>query len=205
MREYIHTVHIYIYMYTYTYIQIYAKLCILFGRLNPENNNYMCISPGGSSVVDYIITPHDVYYKCQAFHVSTSIDMIDACNLAPLIGDKCKPPDHSILHVNCNTIEVFIQESNVNDTFDIESDITEENIYKKRKYRFNNVPDLFMSSDIWKEAMAKLIELFLNCRKQQDDIDMCYETFCYSLTSEMDQYLKYSDSSEKVRKNVHKS
>ncbi len=29
---------------------------------------------------------------------------------------------------------------------------------------------------------------------------MCYETFCYSLTSEMDQYFKYSDSSKKVRK-----
>ncbi len=29
---------------------------------------------------------------------------------------------------------------------------------------------------------------------------MCYETFCYSLTSEMDQYLKYSDSSTNVRK-----
>ncbi len=124
-----------------------------------------------------------------SFQCLNYTDMIDACNFAPLIGDRCKPPDHSILHVNFNTIEVFIQESNVNDTFDIESDITEENIYKKRKYRFNNVPDFFMNSDIWKEGIVQLIELFLNCRKQQDDIDMCYETFCYSLTSEMDQYI----------------
>ncbi len=111
-----------------------AKLCVLNMCLNPENVNYTCISPCGSSVVEYIITPHDVYYKCQAFHVHTTTDMIDACNVAPLIGDRCKPPDHSILHVNCNTIEVFNQESNVNDTFDIKSDITEENIYKKCKY-----------------------------------------------------------------------
>ncbi len=69
-----------------------------------------------------------------------------------------------------------------------------------RLARFNNVPDLFMSSEIWKEGMAQLIELFLNCRKQQDDMDMCCKTFCYSLTSEMDPYLKYSDSSEEVRK-----
>ncbi len=41
-----------------------AKLCVLNGRLNPEHDNYTCISPRGSSVVDYIITPHDVYYKC---------------------------------------------------------------------------------------------------------------------------------------------
>ncbi len=51
--------------------------------------------------------------------------------------------------------------------------ILQKKIYsKKRKYRFNNVPDLFMSSDIWIEGMAQLIELFVNCRKQQDDIDM---------------------------------
>ncbi len=41
----------------------------------------ICVfSPQGSSVVDYIITPH----------VYTTTDMIDACNLAPLIGDRCK-------------------------------------------------------------------------------------------------------------------
>ncbi len=91
-----------------------------------------------------------MYYKCQAFHVYTTTDVIDASNLAPLIGDRCKPPDHSILQVNFNTIEVFNQESNVNDT----SDITEDNVYRKLQYRFNNVPDLFMSSDIWKEGMA---------------------------------------------------
>ncbi len=104
-----------------------AKLCVLNGHLNPENDNYTCISPHGSSVVDYT---HDVFYKYQAFHVYTTTDMIDACNLAPIIGDICKSPDHSILHVNFNTIDVFNQESNVDDTFDIEFDITEENIQK---------------------------------------------------------------------------
>ncbi len=53
---------------------------------------------------------------------------------------------------------------------------------------------------MWKEGMTQLIELFFNCRKQQYDIDMWYETFCYSLTREIDQYLKYSDSSKTVRK-----
>ncbi len=137
-----------------------AKQCVLNGRLNSENDNYTCISLHGSFVVDYIITPHDVYYKFQAFHVYTITDMMVACNLASLIGDRYKPSDHSILHVNFNTIDVFNQESNANATFDIESDITEENVYRKRKYRFNNVLHLFMSSDIWKECMAQLTELF---------------------------------------------
>ncbi len=92
--------------------------------------------------------------------------MIDACNIAHLIGDRCKLPNHSILHLTFNTIEDFNQESNVNDTFYIESDITEENVYRKLKYIFNNVPYLFMSSDTWKEGMAQLIELFLNNKKK---------------------------------------
>ncbi len=67
--------------------------------------------------------------------------MIDACNLALLIGDRCKPPDHSILHINFNILEIFNQEGNLNVKFHIESDIIEENVYRKRKYRCNNVPD----------------------------------------------------------------
>ncbi len=43
-----------------------AKLCVLNGCLNPENDNYTCISTCGSSVVDYIITPHHVYYKLMS-------------------------------------------------------------------------------------------------------------------------------------------
>ncbi len=45
-----------------------AKLCVLNGRLNPEIDNYTCISPrGAASVVDYIITPHDVYVSNLLF------------------------------------------------------------------------------------------------------------------------------------------
>ncbi len=32
------------------------------------------------------------------------------------------------------------------------------------------------------------------------DIYMIYETFCYSLTTEMSQYVKYSDSSKNEQK-----
>ncbi len=63
-----------------------AKLCLLNGRLSPENNNFTCISPKGLSFVDYIIVPHDVLHKCNTFNVFTMTEATDMCNLAPLIG-----------------------------------------------------------------------------------------------------------------------
>ncbi len=32
-----------------------VKMCVLNGRLKPENDNYTCISPRGASFVDYIM------------------------------------------------------------------------------------------------------------------------------------------------------
>ncbi len=77
-----------------------AKLCSLNGRLSPENNNFSCISPKGLSIVDYIIVSHDVFHKCNTLNVYTMTEAADMCNLAPLIGNWCKLPDHSLLHVN---------------------------------------------------------------------------------------------------------
>ncbi len=77
-----------------------AKLCSLNGRLSPENNNFKCISPKGLSIVDYIIVPNNVFHKCNSFNVYTMTETADMCNLAPLIGNQCKLPDHSLLHVN---------------------------------------------------------------------------------------------------------
>ncbi len=36
-----------------------SKMCILNGRLRPENDNFTYLSDKGRSVVDYIVTPHD--------------------------------------------------------------------------------------------------------------------------------------------------
>ncbi len=95
-----------------------TKLCVL--HLNPENDNYTCIStiihvfqqlymyfnnytcispPRSASVVDYIITPHDVYYKCQTFNIYTMTELMDKCNLSPLIGNKCKPTQYCMYNL----------------------------------------------------------------------------------------------------------
>ncbi len=57
-----------------------------------------------------------------------------------------------------------------------------------------------MSSDVWKTGMTELIEMFITCRQLQDQIDSFYVNFCEIITTEMDTFLKYSDSGKKVRK-----
>ncbi len=55
-----------------------------------------------------------------------------------------------------------------------------------------------MSSDSWKNGMIQLIDIFINCIQRQEKLDNAYTRFCNFLTTEMDHYLKYSDSSTEI-------
>ncbi len=80
--------------------------------------------------------------------------------------------------------EVNIQPENLQD----------DNIYKQRKYRFENTPDLFMANDIWKTAMASLIDMSISYRNSQEEIDNLYVNFTQLLSKEMDTYLIYTEA-----------
>jgi hypothetical protein len=67
-----------------------SRLCVLNGRFEPKYDNFTCISTKGKCVVDYIITPHDVFPKLQSFEVVTMNELCDICHLAPLLGTRSK-------------------------------------------------------------------------------------------------------------------
>ncbi len=124
-----------------------AKLCSLNGRLSPENNNFTYISPKGLSIVDYIIVPHNVFHKlCNILNVYTMTEIPDMCNLAPLIGNRCKLPDHSPLHINftlTNYHLILITLSNYQANLHENLDDDNSNEYKSRRYYFNNAPEFY--------------------------------------------------------------
>ncbi len=74
-----------------------------------------------------------------------------------------------------------------------------DNVYYHRRYRFESTPDLFISSDSWKLAMTKLIDMSIAGREQHEEIDNLYMNFCITLSHEMDIYLKYIDSPQQIR------
>lgn len=180
-----------------------AKLCALNGRLCPDNDDYTCISGKGLSVVDYIMVPHDVFEKCRYFKVHTMSDLAETCSIAQYIGCRCRLPDHSILHVKFDVKEAR-DVQHVFENKSMENSVNNNGhrcpVFNKRKYRFENVPNLFLSSESWKYSMNQLIDLFLTCRNNQNEIDNIYTKFCKSLTNEMNNYLRYTDSSKAVRK-----
>ncbi len=44
-----------------------SKMCILNGRICPENDNFTCVRTNGSSVVHYICTFHNNLIDCTFF------------------------------------------------------------------------------------------------------------------------------------------
>ena len=112
-------------------------MCVLNGRLNNDSVNFTCISSKGKSVVDYINTPHDCFNSCDDFKVETVIDLLEQYNIFGMIGDRCKPPDHSLLSVNFAS-SYNISNKNVNDEGDIEGRnmLSEE---RQGHYSFENI------------------------------------------------------------------
>ncbi len=53
-----------------------------------------------------------------------------------------------------------------------------DNIYKQRKYRFQQTPNLFMENECWKSAMYVLIDTSIACIEDQKEINNLYEYFC---------------------------
>ena len=58
-----------------------AKMCILNGRISPENNDYTSKSTKGISVVDYFIEPHSNLSCFENFTVTPCLDIIEKHNL----------------------------------------------------------------------------------------------------------------------------
>ncbi len=46
-----------------------SKMCVINGRVCPENDNFTCVHTTGSSVVDFICTLHDNVENCKYFKV----------------------------------------------------------------------------------------------------------------------------------------
>ncbi len=57
-----------------------------------------------------------------------------------------------------------------------------------------------MNSNIWNEAISKIINIRENVIRSQEQVDKTYSDFCSTLKKEMDQYLKIKDVSKKTRK-----
>ena len=75
-----------------------CKLRMLNGRLG--ENNYTKINGNGSSVMDYVIVPHEQIERYQRFKVHTMWSVINRVNMQGHIRSS----EHSILEVTIQTV-----------------------------------------------------------------------------------------------------
>ena len=71
-----------------------SGMCVMNSRVNPENDNYTCISRRGRSVVDYMIIPRASLDNASKCSVKTVSDLCEEYNLTPPFRNT---PDHSVL------------------------------------------------------------------------------------------------------------
>ena len=175
-----------------------GKLCVLNGRFDSTEDNYTCISHKGNSVVDYIMTPHDCFFKCTDFKVLCSNELVEKYELQGLISTRCKPPDHSLLTCNFQTMHSLLYS---NEHF-AESDLR---VNDRKRHRFNNVPNDFMNNEMWRATVSEMIDMCIETSNQQAEIDVLYDKFCDVICHEMDTYLKYTTAQKKTRKKFKNS
>ena len=163
------------------------KLCVLNGRINPEDDTFTFISSRGKSVVDYFILPHDCLQYCLDVKVKTMSSIINEYNLCSNLSVNCKAPDHFIfcttLNLLCIPSEVKINDHSQN------TDNSELNKRCNKRYNLINIPENLMNSEIWSNGLLKVIESIENSKESQEIIDDLYSVSCETLFSEMDKYL----------------
>ncbi len=134
-----------------------SKCCILNGRLNPENDNFISISVRGKAVVDYIVTSHVDMKTCIGFNVYTPSELIDRGGPESfhLIGDHSRLPDHSVLCLRFQVGEVFNTQNNV--------DCPQQVKRQSRKY-----PVDFLSSEMCRRVLLEVIDQLQIAQENQE-------------------------------------
>ncbi len=172
------------------------RFCVLNGRF--ENDNFTCISERGSSVVDYVAVPYNSLDSCVDFRVIPALEAIDVSNAQRLIGEKSRPPDHSLLICKFN-VSGFKEISS-------QSDAPREYLGRKRRYNLQFIPDDFCNNDVFRTGLLEAIDNLQALRISQESVDVAYKEFCDSLLAEMDKYLEYDYVNYHVKKRlrIHK-
>jgi hypothetical protein len=168
-----------------------SKMCVLNGRVQPENDNFTCVSARGSSVVDYVIVPHRSLKYCTQFHVRLANDVIEECHLTNLLGTRCKVPDHSFLQLSLN----------LGTRINLSDEPPDSNCHLQRK-KFNRkkIPQDFMSNAEDRRLLLNLIENIEMCREQQTAVDEVYKRLTETLIGKMKEVDPAFDCPIKTRR-----
>ncbi|CAC5360994.1 unnamed protein product [Mytilus coruscus] len=170
-----------------------AKFCVLNGRF-AEYDNFTSISRKGKAVVDYFCVPHDSLSNYDNFKVLPIQNIVDIHKLQPLIGERSKLPDHSVIICHLKlTVTDLIDEAQPIDP-----------LFNRSRYRLDRIPGDFMSSELRRLAIVNIIDQIERIRETQENIDMIYSDLCNVIVAEMDEKIPKAISSASKKRFRHK-
>ncbi len=174
-----------------------SRMCVLNGRFDESKNDFTSVSSKGTAVVDYIITDIKCLSMFNSFEVQSCYELIEQCKLQPLVGQKCKVPDHNVLTCTFNI--------NVPNIASV--DIAENALgSKKERYKYDKMPENFLGDESGKQKLLECINMIEQCRDNQSCVDNTYNVLCESILSEMHEkipkvrYLPMAKRKQKFRK-----
>ena len=172
-----------------------SQMCILNGRGNPYLDGYTSISTKGTAVVDYIIVPIKDYCQFSEFKVETCLDIIKRLFIEHYVGDKCKPPDHSVLSCCFNVS----QYDSIQGHETPEEEVKNEE-QKIKKYKVQNIPGNFMNSEASALEIINIIEKIELSRETQENTNDIYNNICEMILTEMKENIEELKPSAHLKK-----
>ena len=189
------------------------KLCIINGRVSPENGNFTCVSTRGRSVVDYFLTEQCSLNTCAEFKVFNTLDLLNLFFLQDLVSTVCKPPDHSVIWLKVNissygvkeTESILSENTQSNDVriHNVDSTVPSSRYFER--YNLHKNSDRCMNNESWRLALNDVINHINNAKRCQNDIDDLYDLLCRNIYQELDKFYKKIDVRKPTRKRYRKT
>ena len=152
------------------------KLCVTNGHISSELHNFTTVGKG-KAVVDYIVIPHDCLKLCEKCEVKLMSDIMEEYDLIKLLTSTCKQPDHSVISLKIRSTSEKVASNPLRAIKN--KNITNESLNNKTKrFKFDNVPSVFMNNPDWTKVSHEIITNFENANNDQKDINFAYSDMC---------------------------
>ncbi len=158
-----------------------AVMSVVNSRVQKGHDDFTFVAKRGKSVVDYIIIPQDQIPMCKEFNVKSCTELAEHLGLMHLVGTNSRIPDHAILSLQFEIPVVL-------DRVKTAQGQGRNNSVDNSKYRVKHLPNAFMESAIFRQAILDIIQMIKRNQEEQNDIDAIYEQLCDTISGEMDNF-----------------
>ncbi|XP_071102383.1 uncharacterized protein [Haliotis cracherodii] len=148
-----------------------SNMCMLNGRSEKQDFTYV---KNGSSVVDYVITPHENLLTFRDFNVTRVTSLIDGTNVPDSL------PDHSILTWSLQLPVEPSEQTNSPDT-------TSDPIAIVKQYRREKLNSSFLQSEDIRPKVIETISKIEHELSASSDANKAYSDFLTFMSFELDK------------------